>query len=101
MQEQGEPISLEELCADCPELLSEVQQRVSKLKILAPMHTAGHADSVTSLRAPGDAPAPPDIPGFEIVSVLGEGGMGIVYQARQLALNRLVALKIISAQNTV
>ncbi len=40
-----------------------------------------------------DEPAPPAVPGFEILGVLGRGATGVVYRARQEAVDRDVALK--------
>lgn len=38
------------------------------------------------------------IPGFELLEKLGEGGMATVWKARQLSLDRIVAIKILSSR---
>src|SRR5262245_36787499 len=57
--------------------------------------TALLSRSQTKLQAGPEAL--PTIPGYEILSVLGWGGMGVVYRARQQGLHRWVAVKMVHA----
>jgi serine/threonine protein kinase len=56
------------------------------------LHDSAHSGPATPVRAQS-----PLLPGYEVLDELGRGGMGIIYKARQIGPDRLVALKLISA----
>ena len=52
-------------------------------------------DHEASASAPGSRTHVPSVPGYELLEVIGEGGMGVVYRARQENPPRTVAIKFI------
>ncbi len=94
--EQGVAQTPEELCREYPELLSRFQAAVAKLRAFdALVHGTGQSDRGPALLS--EHPLLPEIPGYQIVSRLAAGGMGVVYRARDEGLHRDLAIKLMLA----
>ncbi len=94
----GEPPKIEEFCWRFPHFADRLRRQLGLHHALgeaAPKTERGLGDS--DGLDPADGLAVPLVPGFEIVGVLGQGGMSVVYLARQVGADRLVALKVIRA----
>jgi serine/threonine-protein kinase len=84
----------EVVCASCPELLSAVRARWQRVRRVCAELDALFPPAEEPATPPTEGVALPNIPGYEVEAVLGRGGMGIVFRARHLRLNRPVALKM-------
>ena len=68
-------------------------------RVASPLRLADGLDATNALEANGhtELPTVRYFGDYELLEEIARGGMGIVYKARQVSLNRLVALKMILA----
>jgi serine/threonine protein kinase len=73
-------------------------QRGSKAVDLEPTLASGNSSPQESPSQPTALPVAPEVPGYELTELLGKGGMGEVWRARQVSLSRWVAVKLLPSR---
>ena len=86
--------SIPENRASCPRCLLELSRSPARSEEL----TGAPSEPASSRRTPPPTPAElaADFAQFEVLDLVGQGGMGCVYRARHRQLDRMVALKILA-----
>ncbi|MDX1947409.1 MAG: protein kinase, partial [Pirellulaceae bacterium] len=100
-EDAGQPLDREQFVAEHPELAGELRSflrnRDALRRLADPLLTAAETPTI-GLEGIGLAPGKIRYLGdYELLEEIARGGMGVVYKARQVSLNRVVAVKMILA----